>query len=377
MPINPPANQNEIKELKSKLQETQEKLAKSEAAFRTEQSKFNTYKSEVRGKEFEFKSLETQHKSTKVNLSSLQRNLEDSEQTLIEKSEKCRILEQKLKATEHNLQLHKNQHRLQQETFKTQLDEKDNTNKKLKDEQTMLKIKLSDLHSNVKLKEREKEDLAQKISELERWQSNQRFVAQDSMNINAKLNEAMKNLSLKSSELDLAKRRLEDAQSKVSLKEREIEEFKRQREAGETARQELTKTITDKQKEIAEMRLDHGKKTDELENLKIEQKTLLEAHKLGKTKLEQKDGQLKELADQLDTEQNFGYASGSGQTSPFFLFLYFSLVDSLNRADTCPLMSTATKSPTSKTKNATGPSPTKKPKSKSSPSKGNSTTCAS
>merc|ERR1712150_1251 len=96
----------------------------------------------------------------------------------------------------------------------------------------------------------------------------------DINNINVKLSESLKALSLKTSELELEKRKYDDMISKINLKEKENEELKRQRERDEKLREDITKKLTEKQKHISEMVLDDDKKSDELESLTTDLKAL-------------------------------------------------------------------------------------------------------
>lgn len=304
----PGSNNNQQQNLKT-ISELQDKLKKLESEKKFETDKYNSSIRDKQATEFKLQQLEKSITSQKVNLSTLQRNLENSEQNLIEKSEKCKIFENKLKASEQNLNLHKSQFRVNNEKFQNLLNEKDISFKRLSDDYDMMKIKLSDAQGNVRVKEREKEDLSFKIAELEnslrKQASNQNFHQKNNSDITIKLSQTIKDLSIKQSQLEHEKRKIEDFQNKISLKEKEIDEVKRQRERDEAIRLDLTRQITEQQKNLTEMTMDYNKKSDEFENLKSEQNTVLENHKQTKIKLEQSEGQMRELSDELDSQQKF------------------------------------------------------------------------
>lgn len=207
---------NEIKELKYNLKTINDKLQKIENEKFLISEKYSTLQTEHRNNNSKVINLENENKNIKIKNINLQRNLEDHEQSLIEKTEKCKIIENKLKVSEQNLHMHKSQFRVTSEKYQSLLNEKENSIKKINDEIKMTKLQLNNAEQQKSLREKEKERLMEEINELQKKQNTFNYNSrQASFDINAKLNDSIKALNLKSSQLELEKRKHEEIQGGI------------------------------------------------------------------------------------------------------------------------------------------------------------------
>ena len=333
MAINPPTP--EVTELKAKIAEISNLLKKAENDKRLEIEKFNTLNLEKRSEESKIQNLESQLKQTRTQISLLTRNKEEFEHQLVEKNEKCKVFETKLKAAEQNLHLYKTQQRTTGEHYQNIINDKKLESKKLQDELNMVKINLSNAENarnyeaeklaNLK---REKQNLENQILNLKEQNNNisnelqnQKSQVKDSyqfkkasLDINAKLSETIKALTLKTSQLELEKRKYDDISNKLSEKDNiiseknnVIDELNRQKDWDEKNRVEINQKTANLQNELTEKIMENERLDQKLKDLTLDTGTLSDTTRNLKIKIEQYEGQMKELADELDTEQKFNH----------------------------------------------------------------------
>lgn len=296
--------------LKQELNEISEKLQKVESEKRKESERVAILQRDRDAEQTAKQGLENQLQKTKQTIQQINRKLEDNETLLVERSEKYKVAERQLRAAEQNIH-----------TLKTQLVEEhgnkvrarenmDTEMKKQADELNLLKIRVQESEKARKQKEDEKRSLEKQIEELRRVNSNIQVEQRKSQNasvneLERKLTETIRALSLKKSELDMATRKFEDQQNVFHRKEREIEELKRQRNRDETRVRELQVSITEKEQKIAQLGTDFDQKQQEFNGLKKDNADMVEQLQNSKKQLREQQSQMRELTDQLDAEHYF------------------------------------------------------------------------
>jgi serine/threonine protein kinase len=304
-------NDNEgFQALKQELNEISDKLVKAEAEKRKESERAAILQRDRDAEQTAKQGLENQLQKTKQNIQQLNRKLEDSETLLVERSEKYKVAERQLRAAEQNIH-----------TLKTQLVEehgnrvrvRENMDSELKnqaDELNLLKIEVQNSEKTKLKKENEKQTLEHQIEELRKVNANIQVEQRRSQNasvneLERKLTETIRALSLKKSELDMATRKFEDQQNDFLRKVREIEELKRQRTRDENKVRELQVSITEKEQKIAQLATDFDQKQQEFNGLKKDNADMVEQLQNSKKQLREQQSQMRELTDQLDAEHYF------------------------------------------------------------------------